>query len=429
MESDDYIEYSPRRKHRFAAGVITTGLLLSVATAGDEVLNDGNGFEAVAEFKGQLNDDNPKPNKSPLTASARPQPSTKTTVSPSPDNSREDSNMECISKLPLKTRLGQMLIIGVQGDRLSTNATFFAKRQIGGAIIMSSPANPHDGSIKDFKYSGDIPVLIGTDEEGGARQEGGVQRFRNLGELPLAAKAPRSMSAKELSAAVALHGKRLDLIGIDMVFGPDIDITPKSGKAALPGRTYSSDPKVVTTFAGATLEGWQQAGILPTLKHFPGLGRGTGNTDYESATTPPLAELEKHELVPYANLSNTGAAVMIGNQVVPGLTDGQPASLSQDAVQLLRDKLGYADNLVVTDSLSAKAIPDTQAAITQAILAGADMAMVVSPPNGKTIRQTVDGALAKLTSLTGKQLPESQVNASVAQVLAAKGIADACTLD
>jgi beta-glucosidase-like glycosyl hydrolase len=84
---------------------------------------------------------------------------------------------------------------------------------------------------------------------------------------------------------------------------------------------------------------------------------------------------------------------------------------------------------VVTDSLSAKAIPDSQAAIAQAIQAGVDMAMVVSPPEGQTMKQAIDGALAKLASRVGRQLPESQINTSVARILAAKGIVDACSLN
>lgn len=424
MESDDYIEYGPHRKHRFAAGMITMGLLLSSATAADEVFNNGQGFEAVADFKGQLHDDNSGLEEPLARTNTQPSPSPETTPSAQP----ESNNTQCIAELSLRTRLGQMLIIGVRGDELSENTALFAKRHVGGAIIMSSPANPYDGSIKDFKNAGKIPMLIGTDEEGGARQEGGVQRFRNLGELPLASNVPRNMSAQQLSDLVTAHGKKLNKIGIDMVFGPTADVSPKSGKAAIPGRTYGPDAAVVTKFAEATIEGWKAADILPTLKHFPGLGRATGNTDYEPASTPPLDELRDVDLVPYQDLSSTGAAIMVGNQKVPGLTRGQPASLSPEVVQLLRNDLGYANNLVVTDSLNAKAISNVQDAITQALVAGADMAMVVDPPNGQTIQQVVDGAINKLVATTGELLPEAQINASVARILAAKGINNACTL-
>ena len=64
------------------------------------------------------------------------------------------------------------------------------------------------------------------------------------------------------------------------------------------------------------------------------------DTQVGLGTTPPLDDLRGWDLVAYAQLAGSGAAVVVGHLSVPGLTDGEPATRSPAAVALLRDELG-----------------------------------------------------------------------------------------
>ena len=170
-------------------------------------------------------------------------------------------------------------------------------------------------------------------------------------------------------------------LGVDIDFAPVVDVSGATTGGVIGDRAYGADPTSVAAYAGAFAAGLRQAGILPTLKHFPGHGRAVGDSHEELATAPPLAELEQLDLVPYRELLDDGpSAVMVGHLDVAGLTEpGLPASLSPATYALLRDQLGFT-GLVVTDELGGMAAVSSRfsapEAVVRAIAAGADLALV-----------------------------------------------------
>ena len=157
-------------------------------------------------------------------------------------------------------------------------------------------------------------------------------------------------------------------------------------------------------------------------KHFPGLGDGSGNTDFQTATTPRLYDLRKKDLIPYETiLKNEPIGVMTTNATVPGLSNGKPASLSAATYRLLREDYGF-NGVAITDSLSAAAIQADRSlslAVRQALIAGADIALWDSLSEAKQIRKNL------VTAVKRGLLPEQQVNESVERILALKGV-DLC---
>jgi beta-N-acetylhexosaminidase len=424
-------------------GVLAAGLVGVVGLGADHVKNDNRALRSAGDAVDNIfNTGQEADGKEPAQESAAPgaaaTPNEPDIPSASPET--DAAALPDLSCMPIDMRLGQLLIVGVKNEDLAQQGTIdlFSSRFIGGAILMTAPPKPAEGVPQDilaFKASVEtrtsIPILTSTDEEGGARDAGGVQRFRDYGELPLAEEAAASMTPEQLTAAVQAHGTILKEMGIDMVYGPVVDVNPLEGEGPLPGRIVSNDPQVVAEYAGAAVAGWQASGIRSFIKHFPGLGSGTENTDEAPSETPPLDGLREHDLIPYEELKDSGAGVMLGNQIVPGLTDGhnddpsddEPTSMSRPAVDLLRNELGYADALVVTDSLNAAAIPDTAVAVEQAIEAGVDMAMIVGARDGETIEAVVDEAIAGLKSkIENEDITENEINDSVIRVLQAKGI-------
>jgi beta-N-acetylhexosaminidase len=205
-----------------------------------------------------------------------------------------------------------------------------------------------------------------------------------------------------------------------MDLAPVVDVSRQSGGQVIGDRSFSDDPAVVAEYAGAFAAGLREAGIVPVLKHFPGHGHATGDSHRQATVTPPLADLEASDLVPYRQLlDEPQTAVMIGHLDVPGLTaPNEPASVSPSVVtDLLRTRLGH-QGLVITDDLSqmtairrSYSVPE---AALRALAAGSDVALFVSSaPLPDVLSHLVQG-------VASGQLDESRVNASVKRVLAAK---------
>ena len=157
----------------------------------------------------------------------------------------------------------------------------------------------------------------------------------------------------------------LDDAGVDLNFAPvvDLDVNPKSPAIGALDRSFSADPAVVVRMATIELEAHRARGVRTTLKHFPGIGSSTTNTDFGVADVTKT--WTPRELEPFRQLIAAGIAdlVMAGHVVNGKLDPDRPASLSGPTVEgVLRGQLGW-DGVVVTDDLQA-------AAITRAVRAG-----------------------------------------------------------
>jgi beta-N-acetylhexosaminidase len=340
--------------------------------------------------------------------------------------SKQLTQAECIAKLPLAQKLGQKLMIGATADTLTQASNTAAKHDVGGVILMKPV--PTSVAVGDFTDAQNIPPLVATDQEGGT-----VQRYTAGDLLPAAASVP-DMDLTQLAARIKQNDQYLRSQGVNMNLAPVVDVAPVSGTSVLGSRIFSQDPAVVARDALVYVRAGLATGVLPTIKHFPGLGSASQNTDYGQATTPDFAQLQQRDLIPYQELAGINLAVMVGNQTVPGLTGGLPASLSRAAVTTeLRNGLGYQNNVVITDSLSAAAITN-QYSIAEASVkaweAGNDIALFVLPQSGLTIQQQVRRIVtAGQAAIQNGELSEADVNASVERIFALpQKHVDACTL-
>jgi beta-N-acetylhexosaminidase len=270
-----------------------------------------------------------------------------TTTSP------QDSLVACLATWPLRDRIALLVWPGAYSNQWTLVEQTVRDLHVGGVLLMQADETfvfelaVHLDALKQLSPHG---LLIATDEEGGD-----VQRLRALEALPSQA----DMSQMEIAERTLLldrHAQVVAAAGIDVVLGPIVDVRPLVGSDPLgAGRLFVGDPQQVTTLGAEYVGAWQRAGMLPVLKHFPGHGSATADTHDELATTPMLDEMRSYDLLPFEQLAASGAAVMVGHLNVPGLTDGQPASMSAAAISLLRD-LGYADALVLSDALGMDAI-------------------------------------------------------------------------
>lgn len=252
-----------------------------------------------------------------------------------------------------------------------------------GAIILFGSHTPTDlaaglGDLQDLAPDG-IPFLVMVDEEGGA-----VQRLPSVvGRVPSARQMGATMTEAQIHEQGAVMGRKMRKVGVTVDLAPVLDLDDRQGpNSANPAgtRSFGTDPAVVSAQARAFAEGLTSVGVMPVVKHFPGLGQATGNTDAKAARTLPWSQLQTSGLIPFENAIEAGApAVMVSNAIVPGLTT-RPASIDQAAITtVLRDQLGFT-GLVVTDSLSAGALEDAgyspAEATVAALAAGADLVLL-----------------------------------------------------
>jgi beta-N-acetylhexosaminidase len=263
---------------------------------------------------------------------------------------------------------------------------------------------------------------VAVDDEGGR-----VQRIDQLaGVMPSARTMAQTMTPAQVHDVAVQRGRALRDAGVTMDMAPVVDVSSQSRGQVIGDRSFGDDPAVVSDYAGAFASGLREAGVIPVLKHFPGHGHATGDSHSQATVTPPLADLETSDLIPYRRLlAEPQTAVMVGHLDVPGLTaPEEPASVSRQAVSdLLRAQLGY-HGLVITDDLSQMAairrsysVPE---AALRALAAGSDVALLV------TSAQFPDVLSHLVDAVSSHRLDESQINASVQRVLAAKSY-DPCS--
>jgi beta-N-acetylhexosaminidase len=318
--------------------------------------------------------------------------------------------------MPLRARLAQRLMVGVDPAHPDAARAVVARYGVGGVFIGGDATEILRGdALAPMRAASPLPVAVAVDEEGGR-----VQRIDQLdGSIPSARLMAATRSPQQVRELGARRGRELRARGVTVDMAPvlDLDAGPRDG--AIGDRSFSADPATVVRYAGAFAEGLRDAGVLPVFKHFPGHGRASGDSHQGLVTTPPLEALRTDDLVPYHELLGSGpAAVMVGHLTVPGLTDGQPASLSPPAYRLLRTELGFS-GLVITDDLGAmRAVTDSYQlpdAVLTALRSGADMALWTSTAELGTVLDRLEAAVAD------GRLPATNVDQAAARILAAKG--------
>ncbi len=324
---------------------------------------------------------------------------------------------DVLASLSTRDKLAQLLMVGVTG---AADARAVVESQHVGGIMIGSWTDLSmlsDGSLAPIASAGPLPLAVSVDEEGGR-----VSRLAPIiGSQPSPQDLAQTQTPEQVYAIALKRGQAMRGLGITIDFAPVVDVTDDS--AAIGDRSFGDDPATVTDYAGAYARGLRDAGVLPVLKHFPGHGTAAGDSHTDSVSTPPIADLQNLDLVPYRTLTaQAPVGVMVGHMQVPGLTGSDPASLSPQAYALLRSG-DYGGppfgGPVFTDDLSSmQAISDRMGvaeAALRSLQAGADTALWVTTGEVPAVLDRLEEAVAS------GELGMGQVDASVLRMAAVKG--------
>ncbi|MFD6272554.1 glycoside hydrolase family 3 N-terminal domain-containing protein [Nocardia asteroides] len=330
-----------------------------------------------------------------------------------------------LAKFTQREKLAQLLTVGITGAADATNVV--SGEQVGGIFIGSwtDPGLMNKAQLDTVQAVAKVPLMVTIDEEGGR-----VSRAKNvIGPAPSARVVAQTQTPQQYFENSVTRSQALKDLGITVDFAPDVDVSSQPDDSVIGDRSYSDDPQVVTEYAGAYIRAANQVGLGSVIKHFPGHGSGSGDSHTGAVRTPPLDQLQNHDLVPFRNLVASGAAVMVGHLDVPGLTEPDvPASISPAAMTLLREGTGYGappfDGPIFTDDLGGMAAITARMSIADAVeaalVAGADNALWISTDAVPQVLDRLEQSVA-----SGK-LPADRVDASVLRMARYKGVPLGC---
>ncbi|MER5420633.1 beta-N-acetylhexosaminidase [Streptosporangium roseum] len=369
---------------------------------------------------------------------------TATTAAPSPSAASATpgaSKVEAVlARMSVEDKVGQLfmpVLYGSAADTVSgenqarfgvgTPAKAVARYRPGGVILF-----PWAGNVKNVrqvvaltnglqKASPEIPLLIGADQENGR-----VSRMAPLvTEMPGASVIGSTGDPSLARKAAKVTGTELRALGINLDFAPVADVNINPRNPVIGPRAYGSDPKKVAPMVAAAVQGFHDAGIASTAKHFP----GHGDTNVDSHSGLPviqhsLSQWNKLDAPPFAAaIGKNIDAIMSAHVVMPKLDpSGDPATLSKPILTgLLREKLGF-DGVVSTDALDMagvrKKYGDGQVAV-RAIQAGVDLLLM--PPDFPKAYGAV------LAAVKSGKISTARLDQSVRRLLklkAARGLLD-----
>lgn len=239
-----------------------------------------------------------------------------------------------------------------------------------------------------------FPAVIGVDQEGGI-----VSHLRGVAtEFPPFAAAGAAIGADPRRGQVVTRrstysmGLELRDLGFTWVLGPVADVTIGASDPTIGSRSPSSDPVTAAAAVVAAVDGYNDAGIVSTTKHFP----GHGGVSADSHETLPilrssLRALRGRDLVPFRAAVEAGApSVMVAHLDVRALAPGVPSTLAPEVYALLRDELGF-EGVTVTDSLGMGGVAGEPEAGVRALNAGADLLLM--PPDTRHTHDVVAHAI------------------------------------
>jgi beta-N-acetylhexosaminidase len=311
-----------------------------------------------------------------------------------------------LAGMSLEERAGQLIMAPVEAGSGTASVVQAIKERHVGAVLLLGPnwrgADSVSTATEAFRAarSGPVGLWIAADQEGGQVQRLVGQDFETI---PPALEQGR-LEVADLERQAASWGAQLANVGVNLNLAPVVDTVDSADRASNAPigaleRDFGLDAAGNAAHAKAFAAGMAAAGVGSALKHFPGLGRVTGNTDYAAAgITDTVTTASDPAVQAFAEaIEGRPTMVMVALATYSQLDAAAPAAFSQAVVtDLLRGQLGW-DGVVISDSLTAEAVSGVAARdrAVRFIEAGGDLACFGGVADALT---ALDGVLSRAAS-------------------------------
>ena len=329
-----------------------------------------------------------------------------------------------LADMSLRDKVCQMMFVrpesitGIDVVTAAGDTTKSALEQypVGGIVYFAQNMESKD-QVKEMidnsqSYS-KVGLFISTDEEGGM-----VNRLMNtVGTTYIDSmynyKDEGTQKAHDNAYTIASD---MAALGFNMDFAPVADVWSNPDNTVIGERAYSDDYSQAAELVGSAVKGFEDGGVMCTLKHFPGHGDTAEDSHYSSAyVRRTKEEIMADEMQPFTAGIDAGAEfVMVGHLIVPDI-DELPATLSYKiTTEMLRNEMHF-EGIAITDSLAMSSIADNYGVGESAVMsikAGIDM--LLDPTD-------IDTAIdAVVQAVESGDITEDRIDDSVRKILALK---------
>ncbi|MET7689116.1 glycoside hydrolase family 3 N-terminal domain-containing protein [Streptomyces sp. NPDC005483] len=336
---------------------------------------------------------------------------------------------ETYAKMTAAQRVGQLLMGGVPATGPSATDLRTLRTYHVGSVMLTGRSSAGISATKrvvdgvrgqqDTVAGRKVGLIVATDQEGGQVQ---VLSGPGFSAIP-AALTQGTWSTTTLRDRAEGWARQLKAAGVDLDLAPVADVVPASlgtrnGPIGRYHREFGHTPAVVTSHSGAFAAGFREAGVMTTLKHFPGLGRVIGNTDTTANVVDQVTTAASASLEPFTSGIKAGSPfVMVSSATYTQIDPRHPAAFSSIVIgKLLRAQEGFK-GVVISDDLgqavAVQAYTPGQRAVNF-LAAGGDMVLTVKPSTVPAMVQAIKSRTANDASFRTK------VGVAVHRVLTAK---------
>ena len=326
-------------------------------------------------------------------------------------------------------RVGQLFMVGGPVTGLGSATTTAVSQYHVGNLVLTGRTTSGAAPVRALTSRADtlttsaatagVPLLVAADQEGGY-----VQTLQGTGfsRMPTAL-TQGSWSDTTLTTAARSWGRQVFRSGVDVDLAPVMDTVAKSFAASNQPigryqREYGYTPSVVADKGSAFLRGMRVSGLAMTAKHFPGLGRVTGNTDTTSGVTDTVTTRTSADITPFRAAISAGARlVMVSSAYYSRIDASHPAAFSRTVIGgMIRSDLHFTGIVVSDDLGNARQLlawsPGARA--VNFLSAGGDVVLTVNP---SVLPAMVKAVSARAASDSGFR---AEVQAAALRVLTVK---------
>ena len=311
-----------------------------------------------------------------------------------------------IATMSLDERAGQLIMAPMfAGGNPADLSALISTRHVGSVVLIgnwnngTAAAKTAADALQSYAPSGN-QLIVSTDQEGGQ-----VQHLKGSGfDTMPSAVAQGQMSADTLRSSAKTCGGQLKQAGINIDLAPVLGTVQVKRSSNAPigalNRDFGLDSNGNAQHGIAFVEGMRDAGVGATVKHYPGLGAVTGNTDFTTeGILDTTTTLDDEEIGAFNTTIKQAkpAMVMMSLATYQRIDSSAPAAFSSKIIDgTLRGSVGY-DGVVISDSLSAAAVSGiaTKDLGVRLVDAGGDLACI-----GDTsyVTPILDGIIARAQS-------------------------------
>lgn len=278
-----------------------------------------------------------------------------------------------LKELTLDEKIGQLLLVRYTDDAIN----ILKKYPISGFVFYEKDFKDKSKKqvqemTKNIQNNSKIPLLTAVDEEGGKV----VRISSNPNLVKEKFKSPKELydlgGFETIKKDTKEKSSLLKDLGLNLNLAPVIDVSTNVNDYIYP-RTLGKGTDLTSTYAKTVIESSKDTGVSYTLKHFPGYGNNPDTHTSSAVDTRTYEEIMKNDIPPFEAGIKAGAeAVLVSHNIVKSMDENNPASLSANVHNVLRNDLKFT-GVIITDDIAMSALDKINNVTLQALLAGNDL--------------------------------------------------------